>query len=78
MGAIPATECALWFYVQAYNISTTLGNQTQNLSTTWTTVLYPPGRGDWDALPFANISADFNFVLVNHNLLPELPCNCNS
>lgn len=55
----------LWFCVQAYDISTTLGNQTQNLSATWTTVLYPPGRGDWDVLPFANIPADFNIVPAN-------------
>jgi hypothetical protein len=65
IGAISATECALWFCVRAYDISTTLGNQIQNLSAIWTTVLYPPGRGDWDALPFTNIPADFNIVPAN-------------
>lgn len=65
IGTISATECALWFCVQVYDISTTLGKQTRNVSATWTTVLYPRGREDWDSLPFANIPADFNIVPAN-------------
>jgi hypothetical protein len=64
ISAISATECALWFCIQAYDISTTLGIQTQTLNASWTTVLYPPGGG-WDTLPFANIPADFNIVPAN-------------
>ena len=64
VAAISAAECALWFCVQAYDVSTTVGKQVQNVGGNWTTVFYPNTTANegWDTIDFKNIPDDFNVV----------------
>jgi hypothetical protein len=78
IGAISVTECALWFCVQAYDISTTLDIQTQTLGATWTSPL--PARRKLGHPALRQHPSRLQYCPCEHNLLLELPATaiCNS
>ncbi|KAI7969247.1 hypothetical protein EIK77_000038 [Talaromyces pinophilus] len=72
---VTAFECALWYCVQAYNITMNNSRQTQSPAKSWSTISPSDDSSDSDNLTFTNIPSDFNIAPDAQFVVGELTVN---